>query len=143
MAGHLVSTPVSGFHICYCIEVEQAPFWSQGPLVNGVKSWKLIIKHDLTYRFHGGTLGVPPVSEFHIGEGTNVEPAHFWSQCTLVDDVRSWQLIIKHDLTHRFHGQATCCPPQCPGITSVRAPMWNRPISGARVHLRMVSEVGN
>ena len=60
MAGHLVSAPVSGFHIGDGTDVEMAHFWSQGPLVNGVKNWQLIIKHDLTIRFHGWTLGVCP-----------------------------------------------------------------------------------
>ena len=85
--------------------MEPAHFWSQGPLVNGVNSWQLIIKHDLTHQFHGRTLGVRPRVLFHIGEGTDVEMAHFWSQSPLVNGVKSWQLIIKHDLTHRFHGQ--------------------------------------
>ena len=58
MAGHLVSAPVAGFHIGEGTDVELALFWSQGPLVNGVRSWKLIIKHDLTHQFHGRTLGV-------------------------------------------------------------------------------------
>ena len=60
MAGHLVCAPVSGFHNGECTYVEQAHFWSQGPLVNGVRSWKLILKHDLTHWFHGQTLGVHP-----------------------------------------------------------------------------------
>ena len=60
MAGHLVSAPVSGFHIGDGTDVEMAHFWSQGPLVNGVKNWQLIIKHDLTIRFHGWTFGVRP-----------------------------------------------------------------------------------
>ena len=58
MAGHLVSAPVSGFHMGEGTDVEPAHFWTQGPLVNGVRSWQLIIKHDLTYLFHGRTLGV-------------------------------------------------------------------------------------
>ena len=58
------------------------------PLLNSLKaSFHAVI--------HGRTLGVHP----------NVEPTHFWSQGQLVNDVRSWQLIIKHDLTHRFHGR--------------------------------------
>ena len=60
MAGHLVSAPVSAFHIVEGTDVEPAHFWSQGPLVNGVKSWQLIIKHDLTIRFYGRTFGVHP-----------------------------------------------------------------------------------
>ena len=51
-----------------------------------------------------GHLVSAPVSLFHIGEGTNVKPANFWSQCPLVNGVSSWQLIIKHYLTHQFHG---------------------------------------
>ena len=35
---HLVSTPVSGFHMGELTDVEPAHFWSQGPLVNGVRS---------------------------------------------------------------------------------------------------------
>ena len=58
MAGHLVSAPVSGFHIDEGTNVATALFWSQGPLVNGVRSWQLIIKHDSTHGFHGWTLGV-------------------------------------------------------------------------------------
>ena len=60
MAGHLVSAPVSGFHIGEVTDVEPAHFWSQGPLVNGVRSCQLNIKHDLTHRFHGGSLAVRP-----------------------------------------------------------------------------------
>ena len=56
MVGHLVSSPVSGFHT----DVEQAHFWSQGPLVNGVTSWQLFIKYVLTHRFHDRSLGVRP-----------------------------------------------------------------------------------
>ena len=37
MARHMVSTPVSGFHLGEYTDVEQAHFWSQGPLVNGVR----------------------------------------------------------------------------------------------------------
>ena len=56
MAGQLVSSPVSGFHAV----LEPGHFWIQGPLVNGVRSWQLIIKHDLTHRLHGRTLCVRP-----------------------------------------------------------------------------------
>ena len=45
------------------------------------------------------------VSGFYIGEGTDVVPAHFWSQGPLVNGGRSLQLIIKHDLTHWFYGR--------------------------------------
>ena len=78
--------------------------------------------------FMAGHLMSTLVSGFHIGDGTNIKPAHFWSQGPLVNGVRSWQLIIKHDLVHRFHGQTLVCPPQCPGSTSVSAPMWNGPL---------------
>ena len=105
MAGHSVSAPVSRFHICEGTDVETAHFWSQGPLVNDVRSWQLIINNDLTHWFHGRTLGVRPMPLFHNGEGTDVELAHFWSHSPLVNGVRSWQLIIKHDLTHWFHGR--------------------------------------
>ena len=52
-----------------------------------------------------------PLSRFHIGEGTNVKPVHFFSQSPLVNGVRSWKLIIKHDLTHRLHGRTLCVHP--------------------------------
>ena len=112
MAGHFVSTPVSGFHTV----LEPANFWNQGPLVNGVCSWQLIIKHDMTCQFHGQTLGVRPSVRFHISALTDAEPAHFWSQGPLVNGVRSWLLIIKYDLTHRFHGRTLGVRP------SVRVP---------------------
>ena len=88
-----------------------APMWNRptsraSPLVNGLRSCQLIIKHDLTHRFHIRTLGVRPSVRFYIGEGTVVEPAHFWSQGPLVNGVRSWQLIINHDLKHPFHIRA-------------------------------------
>ena len=92
MAGHLVSAPVSGFHICEGTDVEPAHFSSQFPLVNGVRSWQLIIKHDLTHRFHGQTLCVQ-LSVW--GQGSDVEPVHFWSQGPLVNGVRSWQFDYK------------------------------------------------
>ena len=60
MAGHLVSAPVSGFHIGEGTDVELAHFWSQSPIVNGVRSWKMIMRHELTHRFNGWTLGVCP-----------------------------------------------------------------------------------
>ena len=60
MAGHLVSAPVFRFHISNGTDVEPAHFWSQGPLVNGVSSWQLIIKHDLTHQFHIWKLVVRP-----------------------------------------------------------------------------------
>ena len=62
MARHLVSALVSGFHIgdCTMTDVEPAHFWSQGPLVNGVRSWQLIINHDLKHPFLGWALGVHP-----------------------------------------------------------------------------------
>ena len=56
--------------------------------------------------FMAGHLVSAPVSGFH----TDVEPAHFWSQD------RSWQLIIKHDLKHPFHGRTLDIRP------SVRVP---------------------
>ena len=61
MAGHLVSDPMSRFHIGQGTDVELAHFWSQGPLVNGVRSWQFIKKHDLAHLFHGRTLGVLPI----------------------------------------------------------------------------------
>ena len=130
MAGHLESAPVSGFHIGDGTDVEPAHFWSQGPLVNGVRSWQLIIKHDLTHQFHIQTLGVCPSVQFHFSEGTDVEPAHFWRHGPLVNGVRSWQLNMVRHIGSMIGHQ-----PQCPGFTSMKAPMWNLPTSGARVHL--------
>ena len=60
MAGHLVSAPVSGFHIGELTDVEPAHFWNQGPLLNGVRICQLILKHDLTDRFYGQIPGVLP-----------------------------------------------------------------------------------
>ena len=126
MAGHFVSTPVSGFHTV----LEPAHFWSQGLLMNGVRSWKLIIKHNLTHGFYGQTLGVRPSVKVphHFGNGP------LWSQGPLVNGVRRWRLNIKPDFTH-LSWPDTWCPPQCPLSISLRAQMWNRPTSGARVHL--------
>ena len=86
MAGHLMSAPVSGFHIVEGTDVEPAHFWSQGPLVNGVRSWQLIIKHDLTHRFHGVTLGVrPSVRVPHwCGTGPLLEPGSTCEWCQKV-----------------------------------------------------------
>ena len=131
MAGHLVSTPVSGFHTV----LEPSNFWNQGPLVNGVRSFQLIIKHDLTHGFYGRTLGVLPSVRFphrswhRCGTGLLLEPGYTCEWCqklaidykTLFDTSVSWPDIW--------------CPPQCPGSTSVKAPMLNRPTSGVRVHL--------
>ena len=60
MAGHLVSAPMPGFHIREGTDVEQAHFWSQGPLVNGVRRWQLILNHDLKHPFHGRALAIRP-----------------------------------------------------------------------------------
>ena len=46
-----------------------------------------------------------PVTGFYVSELIDVEPAHFWKQGPLVNGVRICQLILKHDLTHWFHGQ--------------------------------------
>ena len=54
MAGHLVSSPVSGFHTI----LEPGPLLEPGSTCDGVTRWQLIIKHDLTNLFHGRTLGV-------------------------------------------------------------------------------------
>ena len=93
-----MSAPVSRFHIGQGTDVEPAHFWSQGPLVNGVRSWQLIKKHDLTHLFHGQTLGVlPNVRVPHrFGTGPAVEPG------PLVNGVRRLQLNIKPDFTHLF-----------------------------------------
>ena len=89
MSGHLVSAPVSGFHIDEGTDVETTHFWSQGPLVNGVRSWQLIIKHYLTHRFHGQTLSVlPNVPVPHrFGTGPLVEPGSTceWSQKVAIE----------------------------------------------------------
>ena len=60
MDGHLVPAPVFGFHIGAGTDVKPAHFWSQDPLVNGVRSWQLILKYDLTHQFYGRTLGGCP-----------------------------------------------------------------------------------
>ena len=114
--------------------MEPAHFWSQGPFVKGVRSWQLIIKHDLTNWFIGRMLGVRSSVRvkhrcedllvkgvrslqltikhdlthwFHDGHLVSAPvAANFWSQGPLVNGVRSWQLIIKHDLTHLFHYRA-------------------------------------
>ena len=111
MDGHLVSALASGFDIGEGTEVEPAHFWSQGQPVNGGRSWQLIVKHDLTHWPMDGHLVSSQVSGFHIGEGTDVEPAHFWSQGPPVNGSRSWQLIIKHDLTHWLHDRTFCVHP--------------------------------
>ena len=89
MAGHLVSAPVSGFHIGESTDVEPALFWSQGPLVNGVRSLQLIIKHDLTHQFHSRTLGVRPSVRVphHFGTGTLLEQRSTceWCQKLAID----------------------------------------------------------
>ena len=60
MAGHLVSPPVSRFHIGEGTDIKPAHFKGQGPLMNGVTSWQLIIKHYLINWFYGRTVGVIP-----------------------------------------------------------------------------------
>ena len=68
MDGHLVYAPASGFDIGEGTgedigegtDVEPAHFWSQGPPVNGGRSWQLIVKHDLTHWLHDRKLGVHP-----------------------------------------------------------------------------------
>ena len=89
MAGHLLSAPVSGFHIGQGTDVEPAHFWRKGPLVNGVRSWQLIIKHDLTHRFHGRTLGFhTSVRVPHcFGTGKLLEPGSTceWCQKLAID----------------------------------------------------------
>ena len=208
--------------------MEPAHFWSQGQLVNGVRILQLIIKHDLTHRLQGRTLGVrSSVRVLHLwghrcGTGPLLEKgfACDWRQKLTIDyktwfdtsvplpdtwyqpqfpgstSLRApmWNRPTSYKtwfLTHRFLGQTlvsatvsgfnmgegthleqaqdplvkkwcqklaidyktwfdttfprpdTWCPPQGPSSTSVRPPMWNIPTSGARVHLWMVSEVGN
>ena len=81
-----MSTLVSGFPIGEGINIKPAHFWSQGLLVNGVKSWQLIIKHDLTHRFHGRTLGVHPSVRVphHFGTGLLLEPGSTCEWCQKV-----------------------------------------------------------
>ena len=94
-------TALSGFHIGDRTDVEPAHFWSQGPLVNGVRSWQLIIKHDLTHQFHIRTLcvhlsfPVPYRSGHRCGTGSLLET---WSTCKWCQ-----KLASEHDLTHQFH----------------------------------------
>ena len=130
-----MSTLVSVFHIGEGTNIKLAHFCSQGPLVNGVRSWQLIIKHDLVHRFHGRTLCVLSSVRFshrswhQCRTGLLLEPGSTCEWCqklaidykTLFDTWVSWP--------------DTWCPPQCPGSTSVRAPMLNRPTSLVRVHL--------
>ena len=89
MAGHLMSTLVSGFHIGEGTNIKLAHLWSQGPLVNGVRSWQLIIKHDLVHRFHGRTLGFhTSVRVPHcFGTGKLLEPGSTceWCQKLAID----------------------------------------------------------
>ena len=93
MAGHIVSSPVSGFHIGHGTDVEPAYFWSNSPLVNGVRSWQLIIKHDMTCQFYGRTLGVRPSVQLPhrcpdiCGTGPLLEPGSTceWSQKLAID----------------------------------------------------------
>ena len=93
MDGHLVFAPVSGFHIGQGTDVEPTHFFNQGPLVNGVRSWQLIVKHDLTHRFHGRTLGVRPNVRVphHLGQrcgtGPLLEPGSTckWCQKLAID----------------------------------------------------------
>ena len=73
-----------------------------------------------------GHLVSAPESMFRMGEGTDVEPAHFWSQGPLENGVRSWQFIIKQFDTSVPYPD-TWCPPQYPSSTSVKTPMWNFP----------------
>ena len=114
MSGYLVSAPVSGFHIGEGTDVEPEHFWRKGPLVNGVRSWQLIIKHDLTHRFHGQTLGVlPSVRVPHrFGTGPLLEPG------SICDGVRRWQLIIKPDFTHLFDFRTLGVHPTLPSADS-------------------------
>ena len=123
--------------------MESVLFWSQGPLVNGVRSWPFIIKHDLTHWFYGLTLGV----------GDSVRVPHRWGhRCwtgMLLESGSTcdWRQKLTIDYKTWFDTMVpwpdTWYPLQCPGSTSLRAPMWNRPTSRARVLLGMVSEVGN
>ena len=141
MAGHLVSTSVFGFG--ECTHVETAHFWSHSPLVNGVRSWQLIIKHNLTHQFHIWTIGVHPSGRVQhqwrhrCGTDPLLEPGSTCECCQ--------KLAIDHEtwFDTSVSWPDTWCPLLWPGSTSVRALMWNRPTSGARVHLWMVSEVGN
>ena len=116
--------------------------------MNGVRSWQLIIKHDLTNWFIGQTLGVRSsvrvkhrcedllvkgvrslqltikhdlTHRFHDGHLVSAPvAANFWSQGPLLNGVRSWQLIIKHDLTHRFHHWTLGVHPSVPAPHRLR-----------------------
>ena len=131
MTGHLVSSPVFGFHIGLGTVVEQAHFWSKGPLVNGVRSWQFIIKHDFTHLFHGWILGVLPSvqvphrSLHRCGTGLLLEPGSTceWSQKLAIDYKTSFDTSVSWP--------DTWCPPQCSGST----PFCYRTTCGARVHL--------
>ena len=93
MSGLLVSDPVSEFHISEGTDVEPDHFGTNGPLVNGVSSSQLFIKHDMTCQFHGRTLGVRP--SVHVphrcpdrcGTGPLLEPGSTceWSQKLTID----------------------------------------------------------
>ena len=130
-----MSTPVSGFHIGEGTNIKPDHFWSQGPLVNCVRSWQLIIKHDLVHRFHGRTLGVLPSVRF---------PHRSWHRCGTglllkTGSTCEWCQKLAIDYKTLFDTSVswpdTWCPPQCPGSTSLRALMLNRPTSGVTVHL--------
>ena len=106
MARHLVSEPLSQFYIRTYPVKEQAHLWTFCGLDNGAKSCQIIMKHDLTHCFYGRTPGVcTTVPVLHqgpsrFGTGPLVDP---W----LIDNgAKSCQMIIKHYLTHWFHGRA-------------------------------------
>ena len=89
MAEHYVSAPVSGFHFSEITTVKLSHFSSHGPLLNGVTSWQLIIKHYLTHRFHGQRLSVLPnvPVPHHFGTGPLVEPGTIceWSRKVAIE----------------------------------------------------------
>ena len=116
MAGHLVSAPVSRFHIGQGTDMEPAHFWSQVPLVNGVRSWQLIIKHDLTHRFHCWTFGVHPNVgvPYRCRTGPLLEPGSTCERC------QKFAIDYKILFDTSVPWPETWCPPQCPGSTSVR-----------------------
>ena len=91
MAGHLMSAPVSRFHIGEGLDVKLALFLSQSPLVNGVRSWQLIIKHDLTHRLHGRTLCVHP----------SVRVPHRFGTCPLLEPGSTCEWCQKLEIDYK------------------------------------------
>ena len=126
MAGHLLSAPVSRFHIIDSTDVEPAHFFSQGPLVN---AWC----QELANKYR---LGVCPaiVRVPHLCI-TDVEPAHSLEPGSTYEWCQKLAIDYKACFDTSVPWPDTYCLRQFPGSTSLTAPMWIRPTSGARVHL--------